>query len=59
LAPAIGLTTGLEARVGGRHLALIPGFRLRLNSGNRSSTYPGGGPPKWTLTSSVAGRVDF
>jgi len=57
----VGLTAGLDLRVGSRHLAFVPRFRIRFASvGNDFvSAYPSTGLPKWTVSSGISGRVDF
>lgn len=66
----VGLTFGCDVRIGGRHAALLPSFRMSDtgvshgfyddSSDHREigAIYPGG-YPKWTLRSGVAVRVDF
>jgi hypothetical protein len=65
-----GITFGCDARIGGRHVALLPYFRLSDTgvSGGRydassdhreiGAIYPGG-YPKWTIRAGAALRVDF
>lgn len=67
---SFGLTFGCDVRIGGRHVALLPSFRMSDtgvshgfyddSSDHREigAIYPGG-YPKWTLRSGVAVRVDF
>jgi hypothetical protein len=66
----VGPTFGCDVRVGGRHAALLPYFRVSdtgVSHGFYSESsdhreigaiYPGG-YPKWTLRSGVAVRVDY
>lgn len=66
----MGLTFGCDARIGGRHVALLPSFRMADtgvshgfygDSSDRreiGAIYPGG-YPRWTLRSGLAIRVDF
>jgi hypothetical protein len=66
----VGLTFGCDVRIGGRHAALVPQFRL-ADTGSSHGIYAGssdrreigsiypGGYPKWTLRSGIAVRVDF
>lgn len=66
----VGLTFGCDVRIGGRHVAFLPSFRMSDtgvshgyyddSSDHREigAIYPGG-YPKWTLRSGVAVRVDF
>lgn len=65
-----GIMAGLDVRIGGRHFALQPSFRLMqtaIDSGEYadgappreiSAIYPGG-YPGWTFRGGVAVRVDF
>jgi hypothetical protein len=65
-----GITFGCDARIGSRHVALLPYFRLSDTgvSGGRyggssdhreiSAIYPGG-YPQWTIRAGAALRVDF
>ena len=67
---SLGLTFGCDVRIGGRHVALLPSFRLSDTgvshgfydgSSSRSeiaAIYPAG-YPRWTVRSGVAVRVDF
>ena len=66
----VGITFGCDARIGGRHVALQPYFRMsdtgvsegRYDASSEpreiSALYPGG-YPKWTLRAGAALRVDF
>lgn len=56
----LGLTAGLDVRVGGRHMAVVPSFRFRMAEIGEDivSAYPGG-LPRWTISAGVAARVDF
>jgi hypothetical protein len=66
----VGVAVGADLRIGGRHIALCPTFRL-IQSGvsggqydehsapnDISSIYPGG-YPEWTVRGGLALRVDF
>jgi hypothetical protein len=66
----VGPTFGCDARIGGRHVALLPYFRIS-DSGKPhgfsadstepreiESFYPGG-YPRWTMRTGVGVRVDF
>jgi len=67
---AIGLTFGCDVRMGGRHVALLPYFRMSdtgVSEGRYDASsdrreigaiYPGG-YPKWTLRAGAALRLDF
>jgi hypothetical protein len=66
----VGITFGCDVRVGGRHVALLPYFRMsdtevsegRYDASSEpreiSAIYPGG-YPKWTIRTGAALRVDF
>jgi hypothetical protein len=56
----IGLTTGADLRLGGRHVAVLPSFRLRVAGMDDQirSIYPGGFS-RWTMSSGVVAKVDF
>jgi len=66
----IGVTFGCDARVGGRHVALLPSFRMADTGVSHGfydnspydreigTIYPGG-YPRWTIRSGVGIRVDF
>lgn len=70
LGTGVGVAAGADLRLGGRHAAVLPSFRLMQSgvSGGRyddsseprdlGSVYPGG-YPKWTMRWGVALRVDF
>lgn len=51
---------GLDARLGGRHVAMVPSFRVRLarRPDEFTRAYPGGFP-RWTISPGVMVRVDF
>jgi hypothetical protein len=65
-----GLTVGCDVRIGGRHVALLPSFRLsdtgvshgipsQVSERREIAAIFPGGYPKWTVRSGVAVRVDF
>lgn len=66
----VGMMAGLDVRIGGRHVAAQPSFRLMqtaIDSGQFfdgappreiSAIYPGG-YPGWTLRGGIALRIDF
>jgi hypothetical protein len=53
-----GLLAGADLRLGGRHLAIVPSFRLHWTGERELSEYPGG-YPAWTITPGVLLRYDF
>ncbi len=59
LPDGVGVTTGLDLRVGGRHLAVVPSVRVRVASRVEDSVYPGGDIGSWTFAFGAAGRIDF
>ena len=59
LPAGIGLTTGLDLRVGGRRLAVVPSVRVRVASRVEDMVYPGGEVGSWTFAFGTAGRIDF
>lgn len=56
------LTGGVDIRAGGRHFAVLPGFRFhrfwREAEGDTSSTWPGG-VSRWGVEITVGVRADF
>jgi hypothetical protein len=56
----VALVTGVDLRVGGRHLALVPSLRVRVVTRGEGieSEYPGGFP-KWSVSGGVLARIDF
>lgn len=55
-----GLAGGVDLRVGGRHVAALPGVRIHRfwRGENVSGTWPGG-RANWEVAVLVAGRIDF
>lgn len=61
---SLGVTGGLDARIGGGRFALMPSFRLhrrvhRLNGENDLEWWYPGGMPAWTMRAGVLLRTDF
>jgi hypothetical protein len=52
----VGLTMGVDARVGNERLSIVPSLRLRVTSGNPDEMIPKG-YPRWTITPGVAARI--
>ena len=54
------MTTGVDLRLGGRHVAVVPSFRARraFQGEDLASRYPGGFP-RWTLAGGACVRIDF
>jgi hypothetical protein len=51
---------GADVRVGGRRVALVPGFRVRLATrGEDLMAYYPGGFPRWTVGGGVTVRIGF
>ncbi len=55
-----GLTAGIDLRMGGRRMAVVPSLRIRIAGTGEEilSAYPGGFP-RWTISPGVSARVDF
>ncbi len=56
-----GVGGGVDLRLGGRHLAVLPSFRVYYIASEPADTssYPGGAPSRWIVQSGVAVRVTF
>ena len=55
------VSAGVDLRLGGRHVAVVPSFRLRGAVGQGedvASRYPGGFP-RWTIAGGACARIDF
>jgi hypothetical protein len=63
LPTSLGLNTGVDLRVGGRHIAVVPSLRLRwrfaIFGDNRNFSWYPNGFPHWTLSAAVAARIEF
>lgn len=63
LPTSLGLDSGVDLRLGGRHFALVPSFRFRWRfavfGDNKSFSWYPAGFPHWTLSPAVVARVDF
>ena len=57
---SVSLSAGVDLRLGGRHVAVVPSFRVRgaTDSTDLASRYPGGFP-RWTIAGGVSARIDF
>jgi hypothetical protein len=57
---SMSLSGGLDVRVGGPHVAVVPSFRVRWygSSDALQSRWPGG-HPTWTISGGAAVRIDF
>ena len=57
---SVGLIAGVDLRVGGRHVAFVPSFRVRATTrGEEIVSYYPGGFPKWTISGDAYVRIDF
>jgi hypothetical protein len=59
----LGFAAGADARIGGRHVAVVPSFRLRgrfavFGDNSNFSWYPGGFP-HWTVSPAISVRVEY
>jgi hypothetical protein len=60
LQASVGLAIGLDARIGGRHVAVVPSFRYHYATVHEDALafYPPGFP-RSTVSAGVSARVDF
>ena len=58
-----GVSAGIDVRVGGPRVALLPSFRIHLTTGGDNDTapiyYPGGAPSRWTISPGIGVRFEF
>jgi hypothetical protein len=58
-----GMSAGVDVRVGGPRVALLPSFRILFTTGGDNDTspiyYPGGAPSGWTISPGIGVRFDF
>lgn len=52
----VGLTMGVDARVGDERFSIVPSLRLRVTSGSPDEMIPKG-YPRWTVIPGVAARI--
>ena len=57
---SVSMSAGGDLRLGGRHVAVVPSFRVRgaTRSTDLTSRYPGGFP-RWTIAGGVSALIDF
>jgi hypothetical protein len=54
------VVAGVDLRAGGRHVAVVPSFRVRTwKRGDDLERYYPGGCPRWSMSVGVHARVDF
>jgi hypothetical protein len=56
----LAATVGIDLRIGGPHVALVPSLRARAGTrGEKIEAYYPGGYPRWAVVAGVSARVDF
>jgi hypothetical protein len=54
------VVAGVDLRAGGRHVAIVPSFRMRAwTRGDDAESYYPGGFPRWSMSAGVSLRADF
>jgi len=60
LPPGVGIAAGADLRIGGRHVAILPSFRVfRMTVSDEFVNHYPGGATGWTIRPAILLRVDF
>ena len=60
LPPGVGIAAGADLRIGGRHVAILPSFRVfRMTVSDEFANHYPGGATGWTIRPAILLRVDF